>query len=285
MRSSRVARTALLVIGVAAVLPARPGGQAPRFDVASVRSNRAGGAPSFSAMPNGQFSARNVEVRALVLRAFRLHGSQLIGGPDWIATGRFDIEARVSPPPAAGPGALMGMLQTLLAERFQLRTHAETRQLPAHALGLAREERRLGPSIEPSRADCTKGVEAGASLPRPRDGWPPCGGASTRAERHPNGTTTKLTIRRTSISMAEFALSFQALLDRPVIDRTGLSGTFDLEYTYAPEPATLAELVPTDVPVPSLLVAIEEQLGLKLREERTGIPVLVIDSVERPSEN
>jgi uncharacterized protein (TIGR03435 family) len=275
-------------LAVTLLLAASLHGQPPAFDVASIRPSRAEGTSFFRAMPNGQFIARNVELRSLILRAFRLHESQLLGGPAWIGAERFDVEARVDPPPAAGPGALMPMLRALLAERFQLRTHEETREMPAYALVHARRDGRLGAQIEPSQLDCSRGGvnQPGDSRPALRDGWPPCGGTGVTSAVDASGRSTWLRARHSALSMPEFASLLQGVLQRPVVDRTGLGGSFDLEYTYQPEPPGLLGIVPADGgELPSRFVAMEEQLGLKVQSERVGIPVIVIDAVERPSEN
>ena len=114
--------------------------QEPAFEVASIRPTVSGGLSGIRPMPNGRLTATNASVRSLILRAHGLHDSQLIGAPDWIELERFDIDARVESAPLGGPEALMAMLRTLLAERFQLRAHTETRELPAYALVLARKD-------------------------------------------------------------------------------------------------------------------------------------------------
>ena len=207
--------------------------QAPAFEVASVRPNASGGTSEIRPMPNGRFTATNAPLRALVLRAYALHESQLVAAPGWIATERYDIDARAAAPPADGPEALLPMLQCTAGGRFALRAHTETRVLPAYVLTLARRDRRLGPQIRPTEADCT-------------------GAAS--------------------------------LTHRPVVDRTGLDGRYDVEYSYAPKPVTAPAVDVVDN-LPLLGVALEEQLGLELESERTDVPVLVVESIERPSPN
>src|SRR5688572_11291882 len=135
-----------LLLGIAVALQ----GQAPAFDVASVRSNRSAQTEnSIQLLPNGRFVATNSTLRSLILRAYKLHDSQLIGAPEWIDRERFDIDARAATPPPDGPEALIPMLRTLLIERFALRSHIELRQLPAYVLTRAREGR-LGPQIRPT---------------------------------------------------------------------------------------------------------------------------------------
>src|SRR5262245_25329899 len=152
--------------------------QAPSFDVASIKPNVSTGADSsIQANPNGRFTATSTSLRALILRAYGLHDSQLIGGPAWIATERFDVNARTDAPLPSGPNALMPPLRTLLTDRFRLRAHNDMRELPAFVLTLGRRDRRLGPQLRPSDADCSGKNQPTVTDIRAqaRDGWPPCG--------------------------------------------------------------------------------------------------------------
>lgn len=273
----------ILVIAAAAVVPRA---QAPSFDVASVRPSRETVGGEIRAQPNGRLSATGVTVRAAILRAYTLHESQLIDAPDWIGTERFDIDARVASPPPGGPDALMPMLRTLLAERFGLRTREETRELPAYLLVHARQDRRLGPQITPTKADCsvanaiTENQVRAAAL----NGWPPCGMVYVVSftTGGPDGVV-KMRLRRSGTTMKDFAPTLQGALGRPVLDRTGLEGRFDVEYAYTPRPNNPA--VPVGENVPFLGAALEEQLGLKVQSARAPVPVLVVERVERPTEN
>jgi uncharacterized protein (TIGR03435 family) len=257
--------------------------QAPGFDVASIKPNVTPGDSTISASLNGGFTARNATLRALILRAYGLHESQLIGAPDWIAAERFDIEARVETPPPNGPNALLPLVRTLLGERFKLRAHTEMRELPTYVLTFARRDRRLGPQIRPTQADCSGTTQLTAAEVRAqaRDGWPPCGMAFTTSFVDNTDAPLKTRLRRSAIAMKDFATTLQTNVDRPVVDRTGLDGLFDVEYSFA-QPGSSAI---KDANQPLLLVALEEQLGLKLEAQRTEVPVLVIDSVERLIEN
>ena len=264
-------------------------GQAPSFDVASVRANRSEQTEnSIQLLPNGRFVATNSTVRSLILRAYKIHDSQLSGAPEWIDRERFDIDARVASPPADGPEALIPMLRTLLVERFALRLHTEQRQLPAYVLTRA-QGRRLGPQIHPTKADCS-----GQNVPTQeqirasvRDGWPPCGmvfvvNFTTRTAA---GSAVEMRFRRSATSIDDLAAAFPSAVGRPVVNRTGLEGRYDVEYSYAPQPPDPGVTSVFRPDTPGLLAAVEEQLGLTLEAERTEVPVLVIDAVERPSEN
>jgi uncharacterized protein (TIGR03435 family) len=258
--------------------------QAPAFDVASIKPNVSTATAAFQLTPNGRFTATNTSLRALILRAYGLHDSQLIGAPDWIAAERFDVDARVDPAPAGGPNALLPLVRTLLIERFRLKTHDEMRELPAYVLTFARDDRRLGSQIRPTQADCSgKSHPTQAEIrAQARDGWAPCGMSFMTTFVDSSDVALKVRIRRSAVTMGQFATALQANVDRPVVDRTGLEGVFDIEYSFAQQPAANAP-GGQDNNQPLLLVALEEQLGLKLESRRTAVPVVVIDLVERPA--
>jgi uncharacterized protein (TIGR03435 family) len=182
-----------------------------------------------------------------------------------------------------GPEELMPMLRTLLGERFQLRTHTAERQLPAYVLALSKRDRRLGPQIRPTQADCSGASSLTSTEIRAqaRNGWPPCGMAFMVSFVDESGAGLKTRIRRSAISMKDFAISLQTAVDRPLIDRTGLTGLFDLEYSFAAPGSTGA----ANLNQPLILVALEEQLGLRLEPQRTAVPVLVVDSIAHLIEN
>lgn len=260
--------------------------QAPSFDVASVRPNPATAGGDIRAQPSGRLTAAGATLRSLVLRAWALHDSQLVNAPDWIASERFDIEARVTPPPPGGPDALMPMLRTLLVERFGLRMREETRELPAYLLVHASQDRRLGPQIRPTQADCStpSGLTEEQIRATARDGWPPCGMVFVVSYTTGGADgVVRMRFRRSGTTMRDFAPTLQSALERPVLDRTGLAGRFDVEYSYTPRPNNPSN--PLGENVPFLGAALEEQLGLKVESARAPVPVLVVERVERPSEN
>jgi uncharacterized protein (TIGR03435 family) len=119
-----------------------------------------------------------------------------------------------------------------------------------------------------------------------RDGWPPCGQSialSIVTTSSDGSEGLRVRVRRSAATMKAFATMLQGSVGRPIVDRTGLEGLFDVEYTFLPQPPASTELG-AGVNVPPLFVALEEQLGLRLDAERAEVPVLVIESVERPTE-
>jgi uncharacterized protein (TIGR03435 family) len=223
-----------------------------------------------------------------VLRAYELVDAQLIGAPSWLNTERYDIDARAAAP-AGGPDALMPLVRRLLVERFNLKAHTEMRELSAYALIVARRDNQLGAQIRPTNTDCTRATTLTQDEVRAaaRDGWPPCGMAFfvSFVTTTPAGNNVKTRVRRSGTTIPALATALQQALARPVVDQTSLSGRFDVEYSYAPQPQAPGVESVFGPEAPMLLVALEEQLGLKLESRRLTVPVLVIDSIDRPSEN
>jgi uncharacterized protein (TIGR03435 family) len=258
----------------------------PTFQVTSVRPNRLGGPPGgIRPIRTGQVTAVNVTLRALILRAYALHESQLIGGPAWLDTDRFDVVARTETPPAGGTRDVLLMLRQLLAERFSLRMHTETRQIPAYELRMNRADGRPGPNLRLSTIDCATNPAPPTPNTAPTDagGWPPCGLSLTRTLAA--GGRSRSQARHSAQTMQEFALAMQTVAGRAVIDRTGLTGVFDLDYAYVREDVSVAAdtVVPADAP--DLFSALREQLGLRLEAHTSPVEVYLIDRVEPPTAN
>ena len=229
------------------------GAQSPRvaFDVTSVKTNTSDSARSWAGR-GSQLIIQNYPLRDIILGAYGLRTYQLGGGPDWIGTARFDIVGRAPD----GVPRTIAMLRTLLTDRFQLKTHTETRQLPVYRLVLARDDRRFGPKLRPSTLDC----------------------AATRC----TASVLSGRIQTNGYSMAQLAQLLASNVDREVIDRTGLTGVYDLEVAWTPDDG-VADVVTRDAP--GLFTAIVEQLALKLEPAVGPVDVLVIDSIERPTED
>jgi uncharacterized protein (TIGR03435 family) len=290
-----MSRLLTALLAVAAMAPAAPAiAQAdtrPAFAVAAIRKNVSSDSASrMRLQPGGRLLISNRPLRALILFAYGLQPAQLAGGPSWLDSDRFDITAQaegdVSPtPPGGPPGPVQFMLQRLLAERFGLAVHVESREMPVYVLTVARGDGRLGPRIRPAATDCLAvmtqapgGVPAQA--PRLADGRPACGTTRDASGRVIAGGT----------SMSMLAVSIlTGPAGRLVLDRTGLTGfyDFDLEFAAEPTPGAGATLGSASTPAdrPSLFTALEEQLGLKLQPLRAPVDVTVIDRVQPPTEN
>lgn len=268
---------------------ARPQAPAPgtalAFEVASVKPNTSGdGRGMLGMQPGGRFTATNVALRMLIREAYQLQDFQLIGGPGWIASDRFDFVANAkgdlppTPIGTVGPGQLM--IRTLLAERFKLKVRNETRELPIYELVLARSDGKLGPQLRSSAADCAAaaGRSAGAPPPAPlqRGERPKCGMRIGQGQMAGGG-----------LPLSQLATFLSQSLGRVVLDRTRLTGTFDLDLNWTPDQFLPGSSHGTPPPVapngPSIFTALLEQLGLKLVSTKGPVDVLVIDSVERPT--
>jgi uncharacterized protein (TIGR03435 family) len=243
----------------------------------------------------GRFNASNLTLRELVLRAYELFDSQLAGGPDWQTSRRFDIQAKAKDP-VAGMTAMLPMLKTLLAERFKLKVHTERREMPIYALVVARDDGKLGANITRSTADCSNAEQElaetsakagpGAVLGLFQKGQ----GLPCAIMPVPARVSGSMTMRANGASMAELARFLTPATGRMVQDRTGLSGLYDWEMTYdrgvrpqvTQQPGNLPLPAPPPSDSPSLMIALQEQLGLKLESTRGPVEILVIDSVALP---
>jgi uncharacterized protein (TIGR03435 family) len=240
------------------------------FEVVSVKRNNSGERGGSNTLRPGRYSSNNVTLRRVVNLAYSpLLGTQIVGGPDWIDVERFDIEAKSEGNPTMEQLRLM--VRSLLADRFKLRVHTETKELPAYALVIARNDGRLGPQLRPSTADCSKDSEAAAqaAIPAgPTGRKPGCGFSVGDSSLSGKGGTMDALAAELS------------LVGRQVVDRTGLNGSYEINLEWSPDADPTLQNGG-----PSIFTALQEQLGLKLEAIRAPQEVLVIDGAERPSEN
>jgi len=252
----------------------------PAFDVVSVKANRSNSEnQSMRLLPGGRAVVTNTPLRRLILTAYDLFPQQLVGGPGWLDSDRFDIVAQTSENlgptvPGGPPGRAQLMLQRLLAERFKLAVHTETRELPVYELTLARTDGRLGPRISAANIDCVALMIAAGRGTGPMPPPSQCGGSGGSGRISMHGAI-----------MPMFARDLSRLTGRVVQDRTSLTGGFDFDLEFAPESGSASETSAPAGNAASLFTALEEQLGLKLRSTRAIVDVVVIDRVEYPTEN
>ncbi|MDR3703016.1 MAG: TIGR03435 family protein [Candidatus Sulfopaludibacter sp.] len=223
----------------------------PAFDVASVKPATRGGS-DFRTYPGGRLHIANLPLDVIIRQAYAVKHYQLTGGPSWLHTDEFDIEAKAVGEPSRAQ--MMAMLQTLLADRFQLKVHRETREQNIYALTVAKN----GPKLTPSTA-AEFFIRLDRNTPRELPG-------------------VDYTIAGQKATLAQIAEGLgDNQLDRPVLDRTGIPGEFDFKLRYAID----------DNPDtgPSIFAAIQEQLGLKLEAARGPVAILVIEKAEKPSGN
>ena len=267
----------LLVLIVAVVTSTPRAAQpqtAPAFEVASIRpsgNSRADGDHS-EVQPSGRFVATNMTLDNLIRGVFDVERHELVVGdrvPSWFASQRWDIVGKgppISNEPAQRP-LYQRMMQNLLIERFKLVMRREARDTPVYALVLARADRRLGPEMRPSSADCAALSAAfRATGARQTPDSPVCGLRNQRAR-----------LWGTGILLADLTRILSLTAGRPVVDATGLTGSFDIDVKFTPDAASdLARGA-------ALVTAMQDQLGLRLEPRRAPVDVLVIESAERPT--
>lgn len=272
--------------------PPAPGGassQTPAspmtFEVASVKRNTSGdGRVMLGIQRGGRFTATNVSVRLLLTNAYRIQDFQIDNAPGWLATDRFDIIAKAE---GDVPEAqLQQMVQALLAERFKLAVHRDTKEMPIYALVLARSDGKLGPKLTPSTVDC-------AALRGRAGGAPPGPPAPNAAGVMPCGIRMGGgSLVGSAMSLGQFTRTLSNLVRRVVVDKTGLTGSYDFDLTFTPEqmiqggpagPGGGPQGPAIDPNGPSIYTALQEQLGLKLDSQRGQVETLVIDHIEPPT--
>ena len=244
----------LLPIAVLPVLLVEAGAQPQTaFDVASVKLHKGEVNYSQDPAPRGRrVTAMASTLLDLITYAYGLRYDQILGGPSWAGSDHYDIDAK-----AEGDGPLTAaqsreMVQKLLSDRFQLRVHRETREMPVFAMVVGPN----GPKFKPSAPDAT-------------------GGPSTRT----GGKGVHMQAEKGTMEQLARQLSFTA--GRPVIDRTGLAGFYSFALDWFPAD----RVPPPDLDVPTMFQAVQEQLGLKLESTKGPVEKLVIDRAEKPSEN
>ena len=227
----------------------------------------------------------------LIQFAYQIRPFQLEGGPDWMDTASFDIVAKAPgdvPPPMPGgpPSPVTLMMRSLLAERFKLAVRRETKDAPIYELVLAREDGRLGPRLSPSTTDCAAIMKAsmkpGAPAPPPpmQGDRMLCGGRMGFSRLDMGG-----------FPIDELPNMLGVILQRRVVNRTGLTGSYDLTLMFSPEgipgiplPAGF-QPPPADPNSPSIFTALQEQAGLKLVSTRGPVDMLIVERAEMPAED
>jgi uncharacterized protein (TIGR03435 family) len=261
MRTGRIVAAIILAASVIAAAVVLVTAQPLAFDAVSVRPNTSGDLRQRSTVQGRTYTVANMPLHRIIGAAYEVGPmlSRLTGGPSWIQDERFDITATL--PEGATFREVPAMLRPLLADRFRLAVRRETRDAPAYALVLARSDGRLGPRLRRSTVDCAAERKAG--------------------RQHPHcQTQVDSNIQIRGQSMATLARLLPSFTQRPVIDRTGLNGEFDLDIEI-PVQSTAAG---TDSGG-GIFTAITEQLGLKLESTSAPLEFIVIERVERPAAN
>lgn len=260
-----------LLLGIAGISSSLSRGQvveqsrsaAPTFDVVSIKPNNSGDRRTgMFPLKGDRFVANNVTVRQLIQFSYKVQDFQIIDGPDWTKLKRYDVEAKV--PLNTVGDQVPQMLQSLLTERFYLRSRLDSQQLPVYFLGTAKSGAKLRPA-----PTCTD--------PNPASS---CPGISMQAGGLMIGH---------SADMQRLVGNLSFLLSRPVLDDTHLTESYDFELRWRPDGITIAFEPTKDDQAqrdsPDIFTAIEQQLGLKLRAGKAPTRVLRIDGIEEPTGN
>ena len=272
----------------------------PSYDVVSVKPNNAPGITLMGGDSPGAFRATNASVNGLIMAAYNVASFQISGEPQWAHSRTFDVEAKADQATTTALAALpfaerrtrnMLMLQSLLADRFKLRVHHESRETSVYALVPARGGLKLPPPQEGSCVEVADSAgpsgEPGGRMPPPGQSASPtvtCGGVGVTLE----AAGARMSGRK--VTMAQFARVLSRVLGRPVTDRTGFLGLFDLDFDFLPDEATVGlpppppGAIPAETAGASIFTAIQ-QLGLRLESSRGPVDVVVIDHIEEPTPN
>ena len=237
----------------------------PAFEVATIKPSDPASPGQIITLRGAEVITTNVTLHDLINLAYWLHPKQITGGPAWTESEKFDMAGKPDAPGQPNVDQMKMMIQKLLADRFQLKFHFEKRDLSVYAITVAK----TGAKITTSQDD-PKGIP----------GW--------GFGRTPSGT--RVTFRNAPLSQVTAVL--QNSMDKPVVDQSGLSGRYDFTVTFTPDPAQAALIGGPPPPAadnpdaaPDLFTAFQQQLGLKLGSTKAPVDVMVIDKVEKPSEN
>lgn len=254
----------------------------PRFAVVSIKPNRSGCCPVFG-VGNGAGGGKYVTLKMLIALAYRVQQFQISGGPTWIDSDRFDIEGKVEDP-KADFDQLRLMLRSVFEDRFSLKLHHETKRTSVYALVPVNG----GPNLELSADQSSPDING----PAPKGAGPNHGAIRMGAG----------TIAGNAVTLSLFARMLSQRLDRPVVDRTNLTGRFNILLQWAPSETenrfdpggsefqesiidTTGRSVSVDHSGPSIFSAIQQQMGLRLQSAKAAVEFLVIDHVDKPSQN
>ena len=239
----------------------------PEFAVATIKPSNPNVQGQGFGFRGHDVTTTNTSVSWLITLAYSMHAHQVIGGPGWIASDKYDVLGRPDTPGQPSRDQLKLMIQKLLADRFQLKFHIEKRVLPAYTITVLK----TGPKFAVSQADPNSFLGVGFGMA--------AGGGMT------------LTVRNAPLDSVANALQGN-LLDQPVVNQTGLAGKYDFMVKFTPDASQLANLGPLppgatpdlDAP-PDIFAAFQQQLGLKLESTKTAVDVMVIENIEKPSDN
>jgi uncharacterized protein (TIGR03435 family) len=249
----------------------------PGFDVVSIKQNTSGvTGVRVGPIMIGRFNATNITVNHLIQLAYNVPKFEVLGLPSWTESATFDITAKAEGMDDAKYEQMRPLLQSLLADRFGLLLHRETKEVPIYRLVVAKGGPKLVATHEGS---CAAFDPRNPPPPQPGGALPRiCGANQTRRN----------SLQTVGSRLPDLAANLSGILGRPVVDNTSLAGRFDVYLKFAPDNAIAIGAQRSqsdDLFSPSIFVALQEQLGLKLESSKGPIQVLIVDHVERPSDN
>jgi len=222
---------------------------AQSFDVVSLRPNTTGAGRSIERTNSGHVMAENITTGSMIRHAFGIRASQIEGAPGWIETDKYDLQATTGTTKDLSDIELRPYWESMLASRFRMKYHRETKEMQIYSLTVAKG----GPRLTENTA-----------------------GGDT--DTHLTNSAQHVSLTSTHIAMPDFAAFLGGRLDRTVTDRTGLAGAYDVKLDWSPD-------LSTDTSSASIFTALQDQLGLKLESGKGPVEIIVIDSLERPTEN
>jgi uncharacterized protein (TIGR03435 family) len=245
------------------------------FEAATVKQSRTG-EPARGRVAPERFTANNTSVLRLLQTAFDIQEDRILNAPGWARTDGYDINAKAPAGVPLGPN-LTPMLRALLKDRFGMTAHVEMRDMPIYQLVLSPRNGKLGPNLQQSACDCREKGAARCPEGPPVKGMPELDGTACAFLAFKGRNIMR------GYPMADLGKMLTRPAGRVVVDRTGLSGTWNVELEYTPDQDLAND--PATPAGPSLPTAVEEQLGLKLQSARGQVEVLIIDHLERPTDN
>jgi uncharacterized protein (TIGR03435 family) len=235
-----------------------PTDKLPTYDVATVKPNKTGSGHSHIWEQDNTYRTENVSLKVLLRGAFGVQQDQITGLPPWADSARFDISAKVLEPDLKRLEKLTGaqrraMLQALYTERFGLKWHYETRVLPGYELVIAKGGQKL---------------------------------TAASKEEHTGVSVHNTALEATGVPVSRLADVLSDAIQRPVVDKTGLTGNFNYTLKWSPDDVGSTDRGAKDADAPPVLfTALQEQLGLRLQSGKEPVQVVVIDQVQEPTEN
>jgi uncharacterized protein (TIGR03435 family) len=281
MRPALRVFASVLLLSVSAACPQRAG--AAQFEVASIKPAAPGEVGMYVLPgPGGGIRITNMTLKEMIVWAWRMQPFQISGGPSWLDSVHYDVVAKPESKPTRSE--LAQMLQALLKDRFQLTSHTETKELPVYALVLAKKDGKFGPGLKEAKDGSCTPPDPSVPPGLPLQGGPPslsCGQFMMNATR----------FTAVSIPLSRMIPMLSRTLGRVLLDKTGLSGNFDITVQWTPDQnpglrfSADASNLGANTDGPSIFTAFQEQLGLKLESANGPVEIFVVDRAEKPSEN